>query len=56
MRENTPKRQLYAGKAAFGVMCTFSSPVFSDVALLWYMWQVSGRSWARAASFTITSR
>ena len=39
MRENTLKRQLYAGKAAFGVMCTFSSPVFSDVALLWYMWQ-----------------
>lgn len=26
MRENTLKRQLYAGKAAFGVMCTFPSP------------------------------
>ena len=26
MRENTLKQQLYAGKAAFGVMCTFPSP------------------------------
>ncbi|MGE3539847.1 MAG: HpcH/HpaI aldolase/citrate lyase family protein [Candidatus Tectimicrobiota bacterium] len=26
MRENTLKKQLYAGKAAFGVMCTFPSP------------------------------
>ena len=26
MRENTLKRRLYAGKAAFGVMCTFPSP------------------------------
>ena len=26
MRENTLKRQLYAGKPAFGVMCTFPSP------------------------------
>src|SRR5918999_661331 len=26
MRENTLKQRLYAGKAAFGVMCTFSSP------------------------------
>ena len=26
MRENTLKRRLYAGQAAFGVMCTFPSP------------------------------
>src|SRR6267378_640396 len=26
MRENTLKQRLYAGKAAFGVMCTFPSP------------------------------
>ena len=26
MRKNTLKQQLYAGKAAFGVMCTFPSP------------------------------
>lgn len=26
MRENTLKKRLYAGKAAFGVMCTFPSP------------------------------
>src|SRR5207249_6960784 len=26
MRENTLKRRLHAGKAAFGVMCTFPSP------------------------------
>jgi 4-hydroxy-2-oxoheptanedioate aldolase len=26
MRENTLKQQLYGGKAAFGVMCTFPSP------------------------------
>src|SRR6266545_1067080 len=26
MRENTLKQQLYAGRAAFGVMCTFPSP------------------------------
>jgi 4-hydroxy-2-oxoheptanedioate aldolase len=26
MRENTLKRRLYAGKAAFGVMCTFPAP------------------------------
>jgi len=26
MRENTLKQQLYDGKAAFGVMCTFPSP------------------------------
>ena len=26
MRENTLKQQLYAGKATFGVMCTFPSP------------------------------
>ena len=26
MRENTLKRQLYAGEPAFGVMCTFPSP------------------------------
>jgi hypothetical protein len=25
MRENTLKQQLHAGKAAFGVMCTFPS-------------------------------
>ena len=25
-RENTLKQRLYAGKAAFGVMCTFPSP------------------------------
>lgn len=26
MRENTPKQQLYTGKAALGVMCAFLSP------------------------------
>lgn len=26
MRENTLKQRLYAGKAAFGIMCTFPSP------------------------------
>ena len=26
MRENTLKQRFYAGKAAFGVMCTFPSP------------------------------
>jgi hypothetical protein len=26
MRENTLKPRLYAGKAAFGVMCIFPSP------------------------------
>lgn len=26
MRENTLKQRLHAGKAAFGVMCTFPSP------------------------------
>jgi hypothetical protein len=26
MRENTLKQRLNAGKAAFGVMCTFPSP------------------------------
>jgi 2-keto-3-deoxy-L-rhamnonate aldolase RhmA len=26
MRENTLKQRLYAGKATFGVMCTFPSP------------------------------
>ena len=26
MRENTLKQRLYAGKAAFGVMCAFPSP------------------------------
>ena len=26
MRENTLEQRLHAGKAAFGVMCTFPSP------------------------------
>jgi hypothetical protein len=31
MRENTLKRRLYAGKAAFGVMCTFPSPMVVEM-------------------------
>ena len=31
MRENTLKQQLYAGKAAFGVMCTFPSPTVVEM-------------------------
>src|SRR2546430_2598535 len=31
MRENTLKQQRYAGKAAFGVMCTFPSPPVVEV-------------------------
>jgi len=31
MRENTLKQRLYAGKAAFGVMCTFPSPAVVEM-------------------------
>jgi len=31
MRENTLKKRLYAGKAAFGVMCTFPSPPVVEI-------------------------
>ena len=31
MRENTLKQRLYAGKAAFGVMCTFPSPTVVEM-------------------------
>jgi 4-hydroxy-2-oxoheptanedioate aldolase len=31
MRENTLKRRLHAGKAAFGVMCTFPSPAVVEM-------------------------
>src|SRR5215475_3242124 len=31
MRENTLKRKLHAGKAAFGVMCTFPSPAVVEM-------------------------
>src|SRR5256885_7962503 len=31
MRENTLKQRLYAGKAAFGVMCTFPAPAVVEM-------------------------
>src|ERR671936_403100 len=39
MRENTLKQRLYAGKAAFGVMCTFPSPpVVETLGYLGFDW------------------
>jgi hypothetical protein len=37
MRENTLKQRLYAGKAAFGVMCTFPSPPVVEIPVDWIL-------------------
>jgi 2-keto-3-deoxy-L-rhamnonate aldolase RhmA len=41
MRENTLKQRLYAGKAAFGVMCTFPAPaVVEMLGYLGFDWSI----------------
>ena len=50
MRENTLKQQLYAGKATFGVMCTFPSPPV--VEMLGYL----GFDWILLIGIVVTPR